>query len=161
MTAIPQTFSLADISDWWKLHQELGVLKSREALARKVVFENCFKEGTYKPEGTNKFELPDHYELKAVTSLNRTIQIETARALAPELAKLGVMVDDLIRWKPEVSITDYRQLTDEQRKLFDQCLEIKPGSPQLKIELPAKYKNSTGGQPGQPPKVAEEVKTPF
>jgi hypothetical protein len=160
MAEMPEVFGIAQISDWWKLVLELKTLKSKEALARKFVFENCFKEGTYKPEGTNKFQLPEHYELKAVTSLNRSIQIEVARAIAPDLAKLGVMVDDLIRWKPEVDITAYRQLNDEQRNMFDRCLEIKPGTPQMEIALPAKYKNNGNGT-GQPPSIGESEKTPF
>jgi hypothetical protein len=159
MAEIPQpAFSVSDISEWFELQRQLAALKSRESLARANVFKHCFPEGSYKPEGTNNFELPDHWLLKAVTSLNRTLSIETLRALSEELFKMGVVVDDLVRWKPELDLPAYRALNDEQRKVFDQALEIKPGTPQMKIELPAKFKNA-GGNLAAPTVVDKQ--TPF
>jgi hypothetical protein len=49
-------------------------------------------------------------------------------------------IDKLVKWKPEVAITEYRKLTEEERNRFDQCLVIKPGSPSLEIVIPKRAK---------------------
>jgi hypothetical protein len=49
-------------------------------------------------------------------------------------------LDELVKWKPEVSITEYRKLTDNERAYFDQCLIIKDGSPQLEVVIPKRAK---------------------
>jgi hypothetical protein len=76
-----------------------------------------------------------------VHTINRAVQVE----LLAELAKVQAMPDSnqpklelekLVKWKPEVSIKEYRLLTDEQRLLFDQVLVIKPGMPGLDIVIP-------------------------
>jgi hypothetical protein len=162
MAELPQTeFGIAQISEWFGLKQQLGALKAKEALARAFVFKHIFEgKETTKLEGTNKFELPQHYELKAVTSLNRKVDIETLRAIAPDLALNGVIADDLIEWEPKLKLREYRELTEEQMKMFDMCLTITPGTPQMDVVLPAKYKNASG-QSLTPPTVAAEKTVPF
>lgn len=49
-------------------------------------------------------------------------------------------MDDVIRWKPELAVTVYRNLTADQIHLVDQCLEIKPGSPSLDLVAPKEKK---------------------
>jgi hypothetical protein len=164
MVQIPeQPFSLADISEWFKLKQELAALKTKEMLARVNVFKHTFGlNPDTKLEGTNNYELPDHYVLKAVTSLNRDLEIEVLRAIAEELhTKFNIVADDLVRWKPELNLPAYRELCKEHpeaAKFFDQCITAKPGTPQLDITLPKKFQ---GKGDLTPPSVSEQIKTPF
>jgi hypothetical protein len=46
---------------------------------------------------------------------------------------LGLHIDELIKAKPELVTKEYRTLTAEQMALFEYVLDIKPGSPQVKI----------------------------
>lgn len=164
MVEVPkQPFGLSDISEWFKLKQELSVLKTREMLARTNVFKNTFGlDPNTKLEGTNNYQLPDNYVMKAVTSVTRTLEIETLRAIAEELHKrFNIVADDLVRWKPELNLPAYRELCKdhpEAAKFFDQCIEMKPGTPQLDIVLPKKFQ---GKGDLTPPSVNEDIKPPF
>lgn len=55
-------------------------------------------------------------------------------------AQHGMSPDTLVNWKPSLSVSAYRELTKEQRQMFDECLSIKPGTPSLEIVLPARAK---------------------
>lgn len=149
--AIPEDEVTAeDLKQWYLLHEQLGKLKSAEALLRGRIFKGMVKDPK---EGTNTVPLNDGTGavLKAQHVINRTVDVGTLDALkkaqaeaittaaidpskAPNVPKLPF--DELIKWKPELSITKYKELTAEERLYFDQCLVIKPGSPQLEIVIP-------------------------
>jgi hypothetical protein len=155
--AIPQDEVTAeDLKQWYLLHEQLGKLKSAEALLRGRIFKGMVKDPK---EGTNTVPLNDGTGavLKAQHVINRSVDVGTldalrkaqADALAMQqqpstVAAEGVVppnapklpFDELIKWKPELSITKYKELTAEERMYFDQCLVIKPGSPQLEIVIP-------------------------
>ena len=160
MTEIPENeVTLADIAQWYKLQAELAKLKSAEGLLRNKLFKHFFPNPK---EGTNNFELKDGTGavLKAKHNINRKVDEGEYQALRvaqneayataeadqfaqgvdgrPNIPRLPL--DDLVKWKPEVSISEYRKLTEEERQYFDQCLVITPGSPQLEIAIPKRAK---------------------
>jgi hypothetical protein len=45
-------------------------------------------------------------------------------------------LNKLVKWKPELVKSEYTKLTEEERKVCDGFLDIKPGSPQLSIAIP-------------------------
>jgi hypothetical protein len=155
MSAIPApTVSAEDIAAWYKAKRELDALKAKEMLMRQHIFKAFFPTPK---EGTNTVVLPDTYQLKGVHTINRKIVEEAMQALCyrPQLAEgvfgpskleqAGISPTTIIKWKPELAIGAYRELTEEQRHLVDQMLLIDAGSPQLKIEPPAKKR---GAKPG-------------
>lgn len=165
MTAIPQpTVSAEDLAQWYRYTQELSKLKAAEMLLRQRIFKAFFPDPR---EGTNTAVLPDTYQLKGVHVINRKIVEESMQALCyrPPLAEgvygkskleeAGVRVDQLVKWKPELAISVYRELTEEQRHLVDQMLLIDAGSPSLKIEPPAKPRGKSAK-----PKVDEVQDVP-
>lgn len=136
MTNIPQnTVTMEDLAQWDHLQQELKRVKAAEMLLRTKIFNGLF---TAPKEGTNSIPLNAGYVLKGTYVLNRTIDIGALQAIGDKMAELGIHKDDLVKYKPELVIGEYRTLTDEQRQLFDQALVIKPGSPALEIVLPKK-----------------------
>jgi hypothetical protein len=145
MSVIPENDATqADLVAWFKLYDELASLKARESLLRGKIFKSFFKTPK---EGTNNHELNDGTGavLKGTYVINRAVDIGALDALkaAQAEAKQGSNVpklnfDQLIKWKPEVAVGEYRKLTEEERNLFDQCLVIKVGSPQLEITIPKK-----------------------
>ena len=95
-------------------------------------------------EGTNTVPLNDG--TGAVAKMTHVINRKVDEDQYDELEK-SLQTDNnlprldlakLVRWKPEVSIKEYRTLTDEERHLFDQALVIKPGMPGLDIMIPKK-----------------------
>jgi len=162
MAEIPENVvTAADLSEWFHLHAELGRIKSAEALLRSKIFKHYFKDPK---EGTNNHPLNDGTGavLKGQYVINRSVDIgqldalKTAQstawseeAIAARKAGQGAMpnipllkFDELVRWKPEVAVSEYRKLTKEEQHYFEQCLVIKPGSPQLEIAIP---KRAAGG----------------
>jgi len=136
MVQIPENaVTEADLSAWYNLQLELKRIKAAEILLRTKIFNSIF---TKPKEGTNSFELSEGYVLKGKYTLNREIDIGTFQALRQQFEKAGIHPDSLIKWEPDLKIKEYRELTEEQMKLFDQCLIIKPGSPALEIVLPKK-----------------------
>lgn len=147
--AIPEnTVTAQDLAEWYELQEQLGKLKSAEALLRGRIFRHYFPTPK---EGTNNVSLNDGTGavLKGQHVINRTVDPGSLDALKKAqqdalalLASGGnpnvpvLKLDELIKWKPEVAISKYRELTEEERMFFDQCLVIKPGSPQLEITIP-------------------------
>jgi len=120
--------------EWNALKHQLNMMSVRENELRREIVKSLF---TAKP-GTERLELGNGYTLKAVKKENFTLKNnnhETEIALAnwDQLTR-----NTLVKWKPEISIAAYKNLTDDQRKhLLDTCLEIKPGMPELEIVAPA------------------------
>jgi hypothetical protein len=134
MVAIPKNdVTKEDIATWYKMHQQLGKLKSAEMLLRNKIFKGLWLEPV---EGTNKYELDKGFVLKATYPITRKVDIALLTTMSPELRTAGIMVDNLVKYKPELVVAVYRTLTTEQQQSFDRILEIKPGSPQLEIVQP-------------------------
>lgn len=152
--AIPEsTVTAADLAEWYALQKQLGELKSKEALIRSRIFKHFFPNPT---EGTNNFELKDGTGavLKGKHTINRSVDVGSLDALrTSQTAAIksrdedGVVpnipllpLDDLIKWKPELALAEYRKLTEEERTYFDQALVIKDGAPALEITIPKRAK---------------------
>lgn len=136
MVQIPANgVSFDDIAQWEQAKVALGLAKSKEALLRARVFGACFPDPK---EGTNKFPLANDYILNATHVISREIDVAVLKSSTPMLQEKQIPVDALITYKPSLVMSEYRTLTDEERQIFDIVLIVKPGSPQMSIELPAK-----------------------
>ncbi len=134
MSQIPAPEVTAEeLAQWWNIQEQLGKLKSQEALLRTRIFAHFFKDPR---EGTNKVPLSDGWQLNATHVINRSIDRAALATLMKEFEEANIPVAELIEYKPDLKIGAYRQLTEEQRKKFDNALVIRPGTPQMKIELP-------------------------
>lgn len=144
MAEIPENpVTQQDLNEWYTIHEELAKLKAKESLLRAKIFKGMFQ---HPEEGTNSVPLSDGWVLKGKYVINRTIDQAALTSLSAvdastnmsALAAAGVSVDSLVRWKPELVLSAYRGLAEQQRMIFDQCLIIKEGSPSLEIVLPKK-----------------------
>jgi len=137
MTQLPDNpVTINDLMAWYKMHEDLAKLKASEVLLRKKIFGHYFPTPS---EGTNTFTLPDGYALKATYKIERKVDEAALTTLAPSFREQHIAVDSLIVRKPELAVREYRKLTTEQTRLFDQCLIVKPSeTPSLEIVLPAK-----------------------
>jgi len=148
MVAIPPNdCTLADLFAWYKVQDELAKLKAQEILLRTKLFKHHFRDPK---EGTNSLELdpllvaaglpPDGMVLKGTHVINRSVDEASLQVLTPKLDEAKIPVAKLIKRKPELVKSEYNELTDEEKKLFDQVLVVKPGTPSLEVVLPGKRK---------------------
>jgi hypothetical protein len=146
MTAIPEnTVTQKDLEEWYGLQDQLRRIKAAEILLRGKIFKGLFKNPV---EGTNTLPLDGGWVIKAKRVINRDIDEASLQANVMEdpnthmsrLTANGIHPQQLIRWKPELILKAYRLLSEEQVKIFDECLIIKDGSPALEIVLPASAK---------------------
>lgn len=141
MILIPEReVTVEHLKEWYALKQQLDELKNKEVVLRQFIFNGIF---TKPEEGVNKHDINDGTGavLKGTYVINRKVNEEQLEELETSLSDPNsnlpqLDLDKLIKWKPEVSITEYRKLTDEQRNLLDQTLVIKPGMPSLEIVIP-------------------------
>lgn len=142
-----------ELAQWYELRETLAKVKQAEALLRARIYRHYFQNPK---EGTNTFDIDDGTGavLKAQRVIDRKVDVGAFDALRKVQneqwgderipgAVPGVpllKLDELVKWKPEVSITEYRKLTDNERAYFEQCLVIKDGSPQLEVVIPKRAK---------------------
>jgi hypothetical protein len=129
-----------DLAKWFLIKKQLGELKAVEAMMRKRIFNFYFPAPE---EGTNTFPLKDGTgaELKATHVIDRKVDEGELEALKEAMFAEGSNLPELdltklIKWKPELAISEYRKLSDEERLIFDRCLVVKPGMPQVDIKIP-------------------------
>lgn len=146
MSELPDTkVTLADMFRWYEMVEQLDKLKLAEVTLRKRIFGDYFPPDK-RVEGTNTAPLDDGYALKGTYKIDRKVDEAALTTLAPTFREQAIPLDSLIKYKPELSVKEYRKLegdTSEEGKkrlhLFDQCLIIKPSeTPALEIVLPAK-----------------------
>lgn len=136
MSQIPQnTVTQDDINEWYKLNEELGKIKAKELLLRNKIFKGMFLNPE---EGTNTLPLSAGWVIKGKMVINRSVDRAALSTLTPELQEKGINISQLIEYKPELKLSEYRKLTAEQQRDFDHVLVIKPGTPGLEIMLPKK-----------------------
>lgn len=125
------------LEEWFLLRDKLKEIREKENALRMKIFHSAFPDPV---EGTNKLELSDGYVLKVVYPITRKIDVAVLDSIKEQLAENHIKIDKLVKWEPELSVKAYRTLDKEELALFDQCLIIKEGSPQMEIVLPVHAK---------------------
>jgi hypothetical protein len=86
-------------------------------------------------KGTENLPLGNGYKLKCVKT--EDYKLKNADAVDAILANFSASHGEaLVKWKPELSVSTYNLLSDEEKALFNDVLEIKPGMPQVSLEEP-------------------------
>lgn len=133
----------AKILAWEAAVKLLAAAKDAEAALRKEVLAEAF---AFDPEalreGSENFELGNGYKLKAVFKISRNLNNEN-EAVDKVLAKIektgpeGVFIAErLVKWKPELSVTEYKKLPEKFKKLFDEVVTSKEAMPALELVAP-------------------------
>ena len=133
----------AKILAWEAAVKALAAAKDAEAALRKEVLAEAF---AFDPEalreGTENFELGNGYKLKAVFKISRNLNNEN-EAVDKVLSKIektgpeGVFIAErLVKWKPELSVTEYKKLPEKFKKMFDEVVTSKEAIPSLELVAP-------------------------
>lgn len=129
----PPLVTAEEISEWYTLNAQLSALKEREMFLRKKI---CSAKFTQPREGTNNLPIENGYVMKMVHVVNRKLDIGQFELFRDTFESQKIPVNDIIENKPQLVVAQYKALTEEQRRLFDNCLTITDGSPQLSIVMP-------------------------
>jgi hypothetical protein len=126
---------LQQVGRWFNKQKELRKVKAEEMEQRKLLYAHFFPNPE---EGTNTAPLDGEWVIKGGRKISREIDPGELQARGEALAAAGLPLVNLVEWKPSLKLKEYRNLTDEQRTLFDFVLLIKDGSPSLEVAIPAK-----------------------
>jgi serine protease inhibitor len=122
-----------ELNEWFTLQTTIADLSAREKELRGKIFAAKFPNPK---EGTNKFALSEGWVLNGQHIINRKVDLASLKNHEEDLAAAKVPTDLIFKYVPELVKSAYNHLTDEQKKVVDACLIIKPGMPQLEIKLP-------------------------
>lgn len=145
-----------EIKAWLDAKAVFENAKTYEMTLRKKVTALVFPEPK---KGTQRCPLSGGYALKLVQNYvpnlgvevyddnNEKISVATqVENVLAEIDNLGevaeIIANRLVKWKPELSMTEYKQLDLEDpvqakiKELIDEILTLAPASPQLELEAP-------------------------
>ena len=133
----------AKILAWEAAVKALAAAKDAEAALRKEVLAEAF---AFDPEalreGTENFELGNGYKLKAFFKISRNLnnENEAVDKVLSKIEKTGpegaFIAERLVKWKPELSVSEYKKLPEKFKKLFDEVVTSKEVMPALELVAP-------------------------
>lgn len=138
------------IMAWQASQTKLAAAKESEMQLRKELVEFAFDQS--KQSGTETLELGGGYKLKAGKKLNYGFikgedgktdrkAIETALTKIEKDGAVGELIAErLVKWSPELSISEYKKLDEKYRKAIDAVIVTSEGAPTLEFIEPAAAK---------------------
>ncbi len=121
------------LSEWYRISEDLKILKSRERELRIEVF-NCYFPNP--EEGSSTRNLGGGYKLRCQYKLNRNIDLDLLAVLSEKLDE--TVRKGLTNTKVSLNLNTYRRLSSSDRQIVDNALIIKPGAPSIEIIPPKK-----------------------
>lgn len=135
---------------WDDIKNKITALKEQEMDLRKYIVKRAFPDAS---EGTNKQELGNGYELKAVVKFN--YRLEDNKKVEAGLDKISAMGNDgsfiaerLVSWTPNFLLTEYRELQARAKEgsqaakdmlaVVNEFLIITDAAPTVEIKAPKK-----------------------
>lgn len=135
------------LADWKAASTQLKILKADETALRAQVIEAFSTETDPQKSGVENVDVGWGYTLKIEHKLD--YKLDTSDKLNPndKVAKVlleiergmpggNIIADRLVKWKPEVSVTEYKLLSPENKTRIDKVLTIKPASKSVELVEP-------------------------
>ena len=133
----------AKILAWEESVKALAAAKEAEAALRREALAEAFQfDPEALREGTENFELGNGYKLKAVFKISRNLNNENDAVdkVLSKIEKAGAegqfIAERLVKWKPELSVSEYKKLPEKFKKLFDEVVTSKEAMPSLELVAP-------------------------
>lgn len=119
---------------WQEAQRELVPLAMRERDLRVMAVEAAF--GSELPEGTQSLDIGHDYLCKVEVKMNYTVA-DTPEMRNEFIEVLGTeRATNTVKFKPNLSISAWKGLTQEERDKLATHVTIKPGLPSLSILAP-------------------------
>lgn len=109
----------------------------REKELRSLIYGAFFgdlEEGT-----THNHALGNGYKLTGKRPLNYKLAPDATDVALDAITAMGkstLVAERLVKWEPKLSLTEYNNLTDDQRKAIDKALTVTPGLPSIEVKEP-------------------------
>ena len=120
------------VGEWRAAKIKLEEAKEAELHYRLLLGQATFAEPK---EGSNVHFFGDNKKAAKLTlkqPINRKVdEAAIAHCLTSLRETIGAGADAVIRWKPELAITNYKALTDAQQLILAPAVTATPGTPQL------------------------------
>lgn len=120
-----------------KAAEQAKFWKERDAELRGMIYGANFQG--LKDGKQHTIELGNGYKLKGKRPISYKLD-DTINAVLTEIAALGnegpFLAERLVKWKPELSLTEYNKLSDTYKKLIDKALTTTPGLPVIELVKP-------------------------
>lgn len=133
------------LQQWLDAKKALDAAKELEMQYRNAVVA-AFPFDEDKKEGTQNLDLANGFKLKVVKKQNYNLSsegtddiltaYENAAGTPEEHGRRKLITERLVKWKPELSITEYREADAELLKMLESVLTITDGSPALTLVEP-------------------------
>lgn len=130
MTYKPTKPFLNKLNEWNTLRAQISELEDKELEMRKELFAIAFPNPE---EGSkyNKVDLPNGYMLQGDYKINRRVDEGALPIVREEMDP--VLFARTFRFKPELSKSGFKELTDEQKRIASKAIIAAPGTPSLAI----------------------------
>lgn len=132
--------------DWQAKKAALETAKEQEMDARKLAV--MFMHDPAKSGSTENIELGGGYKatmkvpvrygfIQNAEGKTDKARIEKALSKIEKDGEAGELIAErLIKWTPELSLTEYKQLSDKHKKIIDDVIVTSEGTPTLEIKEP-------------------------
>lgn len=131
------------IMAWKQANEALAFAKEHEMKLRLELAKAEFKFDENALEaGTENIELGNGYKLKCEKKINYSLnnKDDAVDKALTKIEKSGAegafIVDRLVRWKPELSVSEYKKLDPKYKKIIDEVVTTKAATPSLTLVEP-------------------------
>lgn len=118
--------------------------QERDRELRGLIWGMAFAAKGLEDEKQHTIDLGNGYKLKGKRPVNYKVDAALVDDALDAVAKCGntgaFVADRLVKFEPRLSLTEYKQLTDDQRKAIDTCLTTTPGQPVIELIEPKEKK---------------------
>ena len=121
------------VSDWQHADMLLKASKAAEYQLRLEIARDLFDAKV--ESGTENLDLGAGYTLKCTKKLNYSLDAKRVESVLDQLSS-PILADRLVSWKPDLRVSEYKQLPDDDRTLVDTVLTIKQATPAVQLVEP-------------------------
>ena len=129
---------------WYPVANEAKAAAEREKEIRNAIVAVLYPT-SFDTEGTDKFSLGGGWVFEVKRRMNDKIDEAALAAVREEVAKLPVdpdsgevpSIESCIKYKPDFSMSGYKNLRDDVRELLNQAITLTPGTPGVSVIPPS------------------------
>ena len=121
------------VSEWQHADTLLKSAKAAEYQLRLEIARDLFDARV--ESGTENLDLGSGYILKCTKKLNYSLDAKKVEGVLQSLSS-PILADRLVTWKPDLRISEYKQLPDDDRVKVDTVLTIKQATPAVQLVEP-------------------------
>lgn len=140
MNDIPVSNKVALLEDWKATDERLKELRVEEKNKREEVIEAYSEETDEMASGTESIDIGFGHDLKIEHKLTYSFEKISNEEVDKALDEIAdkceggeILAERLVTWKPSISVSEYKKLPADAKKIIDRVLTIKPSSKSIKI----------------------------